>query len=383
MNYYYYGFVQVAALAKLTAIPPAIAYNLAIPTLAALSARRSFSAGSGPRVDALAGAAVGRCSSHRRLRCSSRVLGNLGELHVLRSALSRDALPIDWWFWNPTRVIHPGEGEPGPITEFPAFTFIFGDLHAHAMALPLAALALALVVAHRAGRATERPHGCASPSRRSRPRAGNALGHEYVGPSDLRAPGAASASAIAFSATVFRGGASLEFLALASPRCSPSRVCRVPSVPAPLLVRVRRLSALGGTTDAASSTTSWSTALPLRDRLRRSSSRSRRAADLGGSLARRGLRPPAASLGTDISSAFGCSSHAGACVGGGPLPQLRRSSRRRRLACALAAQWPAAVALPVAALAALAWPVRAHGRRACTTERCGGCSSSSSWWDSG
>ena len=47
MNYYYYGFVQVAALAKLTGIPPAVAYNLAIPTLAALLGAASFSAALG------------------------------------------------------------------------------------------------------------------------------------------------------------------------------------------------------------------------------------------------------------------------------------------------------------------------------------------------
>jgi YYY domain-containing protein len=144
MNYYYYGFVQVAALAKITAIPPAIAYNLAIATLAALLGSAAFSAGLGlastrslaPRRPLLIAAAAAIFAT---------VLGNLGELHVIRSELTGRVSP-EWWFWNPTRVIHPGEGEPGPISEFPAFTFIFGDLHAHAMALPVAALVLALVV---------------------------------------------------------------------------------------------------------------------------------------------------------------------------------------------------------------------------------------------
>jgi YYY domain-containing protein len=143
MNYYYYGFVQVAALAKLTTISPAVAYNLAIPTLAGLLGAGSFSAALGLVAGARrrAGIAVAGLAAVFVV-----LLGNLGELRVLRSALHQD-IPIDWWYWNPTRVIHPGEGEPGPITEMPAFTFIYGDLHAHAMALPLAALALALVVA--------------------------------------------------------------------------------------------------------------------------------------------------------------------------------------------------------------------------------------------
>ena len=145
MNYYYYGFVQIAALAKLVGLPPAVAYNLAIPTLVALLGSAVFCAGLG---------FASSTSVRRRTAVAvatlatllAAVLGNLGELRVLRSALDR-SIPVEWWFWNPTRVIAPGPGEPGPITEFPAFTYIYGDLHAHAMALPLAALAVALVVA--------------------------------------------------------------------------------------------------------------------------------------------------------------------------------------------------------------------------------------------
>ena len=145
MNYYYYGFVQVAALVKLTGIPPAIAYNLAVPTLAALLASGSFCATFG-----LGSIAYRRRRALFGLAAFAALVittfGNLGEIRVLRIAW-HGTVNNDWWFWNATRVIHPGPGEPGPITEFPAFTYIYGDLHAHAMALPLAALALALVVA--------------------------------------------------------------------------------------------------------------------------------------------------------------------------------------------------------------------------------------------
>ncbi|GBL17813.1 hypothetical protein EMGBS1_06330, partial [Chloroflexota bacterium] len=47
------------------------------------------------------------------------------------------------WYWNATRVIPHPESEVGPITEFPLFTFLYADLHAHMMALPLTLLALA------------------------------------------------------------------------------------------------------------------------------------------------------------------------------------------------------------------------------------------------
>jgi len=48
---------------------------------------------------------------------------------------------MDEWYWNPSRAIGGEHG--GPITEFPYFTFLYGDLHAHLIALPLALLAIA------------------------------------------------------------------------------------------------------------------------------------------------------------------------------------------------------------------------------------------------
>jgi YYY domain-containing protein len=144
MNYYYFGFVLVAVLVKATAVVPAVAYNLAVPTLAGMLAGSSFSAALG----------LATRTEARRFRIGAGILGavlvvvvgNLGELRVLRSAL-HGSVPVDWWYWNPSRVIHHLPGEPGPITEFPAFTYLYADLHAHAMALPFAMVALALAVA--------------------------------------------------------------------------------------------------------------------------------------------------------------------------------------------------------------------------------------------
>ena len=45
-----------------------------------------------------------------------------------------------WWWWRATRVV------PGTITEFPAFSLLLGDLHAHLLALPVATLALGLAL---------------------------------------------------------------------------------------------------------------------------------------------------------------------------------------------------------------------------------------------
>ncbi len=52
-----------------------------------------------------------------------------------------------WWWWRSTRVIDTvsaGRSQDYTITEFPAFSFLLGDLHPHVMALPFVLLALAL-----------------------------------------------------------------------------------------------------------------------------------------------------------------------------------------------------------------------------------------------
>ena len=54
-------------------------------------------------------------------------------------------IPSHHWFWNPTRIIP--DPDVMPITEFPAFTFIYGDLHAHLMDLPQVLLAMAFALA--------------------------------------------------------------------------------------------------------------------------------------------------------------------------------------------------------------------------------------------
>ncbi len=57
-------------------------------------------------------------------------------------------MPIypNWPYWNPTRL-----DAALPIAEFPQFTFLYADLHAHMMAMPLAYLAIAFAIAYAAG----------------------------------------------------------------------------------------------------------------------------------------------------------------------------------------------------------------------------------------
>ena len=68
--------------------------------------------------------------------------GLLGIMKAQRESEGGGLAVLDqfWWWWDATRVL------TGPITEFPAFSLLLGDLHAHLLALPLSLVALALAL---------------------------------------------------------------------------------------------------------------------------------------------------------------------------------------------------------------------------------------------
>jgi len=163
VNYYYFGWVLAGVLAHLSATPAALAYNLAVPTWFALTGIASASLTF--NIVALARRTPGGSSLAWRAAaialCASVLLGNLdlprgvsptvtavletldGNAAVNATALE-DALArhSERWFWAPTRTVGERPGSSHEINEFPAFTFLFGDLHPHALALPLQLLAL-------------------------------------------------------------------------------------------------------------------------------------------------------------------------------------------------------------------------------------------------
>jgi len=63
-------------------------------------------------------------------------------------SMSGASLPfgVDAWYWNPSRAIPVPPGDIEPITEFPFFTVLYGDPHAHLFALPVTLLAVAFAV---------------------------------------------------------------------------------------------------------------------------------------------------------------------------------------------------------------------------------------------
>lgn len=170
INYYYFGFVPAAALLRLTGLAPEVAYNLALPAWYALSAA------------ALYGVALGLLPGVRRRAAWAMLApvvvllaGNLKQAQILLERFAQlgsgEAAPTGWsyaagacmgavkWlfglglelspadlYFRASRAIGHAPGEPAPITEFPFFSFLFGDLHAHLLMLPVGILALGLML---------------------------------------------------------------------------------------------------------------------------------------------------------------------------------------------------------------------------------------------
>ncbi len=186
INYYYYGFVIVGMLVKWLGIVPAIAYNLILPTLFAMLCMGAFSlvwnlVWSANRVEEEIGALQpNRWLEGRFYRVGLwgagllAVIGNLGTVRMIWHGFQRLALPAGvmmedgnflerwvwsfqgfvrflggqnlpygWgdWYWVPSRAL-PGNN----ITEFPMFTFLYADLHAHMIALPITVLVLGWIL---------------------------------------------------------------------------------------------------------------------------------------------------------------------------------------------------------------------------------------------
>ena len=154
LNYYYFGQFIVATLIKATGILPEIAYNLAIPLLFALTVAGAFSVvynlteslreGRWQRGVAWGPAAAGVAAALLVV-----VVGNLDGMVQLvqgtgKTLFSGELFPA-FDFWRSTRMMPPDP--PGhEITEFPYFTFLFADLHAHLIVIPFTLLAAGLAL---------------------------------------------------------------------------------------------------------------------------------------------------------------------------------------------------------------------------------------------
>ncbi len=119
-NYYYFGPFLGALLGRTLATPPYLAYNLVQPIFCALFLSSLWSL-------------TAALTKSRKIGVLAMLLvGVGGHFEPLRQwSQSGHPWPLDWW--KTSRVID------NTINEYPAFTLIVGDLHAHFIAFSLAA----------------------------------------------------------------------------------------------------------------------------------------------------------------------------------------------------------------------------------------------------
>ena len=193
LNYYYWGYFVVACITRVAVILPATAFNLAVPLFFALTFTGAFSLGynlaagvkeAGIRRRWQVVGAVKSVAARERLLppvlCGLisalfvAVIANVDGIVQFIQGFWTVAAHGEAWggfdFWRSSRMIPPLDsfepsflafwmpdfipGDAGAswhITEFPFFTFLFADLHAHMMVIPFTLLALGIALALVAG----------------------------------------------------------------------------------------------------------------------------------------------------------------------------------------------------------------------------------------
>jgi YYY domain-containing protein len=182
ISYYYFGYVMVAMLARLTGTLGGVAFNLGISLIFALTAIGAY----GVLYNMLSAWQCREKASKPTPSPFSALIGpffvlivsNLsGMLHLMRingvfwrknedgewvssfwawlDIGSLSAPPTEnafkqWWWWQGSRIIQDYDylwnKKEGVIDEFPFFSFLLADLHPHVIVLPFGFLAMALAL---------------------------------------------------------------------------------------------------------------------------------------------------------------------------------------------------------------------------------------------
>ena len=180
ISYYYFGYVMMAVLTRLAAVPSSVAFNLGIALLFAWTLTGAFSVmynlvsafqrrgGTGPVTVPAHGAAIGFGllaawvtavagnlegffeALHSRGLGSEAFWNWLDVKNLASATVTGHWYPTDnWWWWRASRVIHDRDflgNSVEVIDEFPFFSFMLGDMHPHVLALPFVLLAVGLAL---------------------------------------------------------------------------------------------------------------------------------------------------------------------------------------------------------------------------------------------
>jgi YYY domain-containing protein len=136
VNYYYLGYLAMGTVANMAGASAPVAFNLALALLFGLTFSSAYALGRTLTRSyvwaALAAAFVG-------------LAGNLSGWMQMWANLSSRTPNWGAFNWCASRVIG-GCGHYTTINEFPFFSFVWGDLHPHVIALPFALLCIAIAL---------------------------------------------------------------------------------------------------------------------------------------------------------------------------------------------------------------------------------------------
>ncbi len=174
ISYYYFGYLLMALLTKLSGVAASVAFNLSISLLFALTVTGAFSLAynliateKGREVrNSLAGilwallgplfvAIIGNLEGLFEV-LHTRGLGSPGFWRwldvngLIEAPVNGRWVPTDmWWWWRASRVVNDRDlrgFHQEVIDEFPQFSFLLGDMHPHVLALPFVLVALGLAL---------------------------------------------------------------------------------------------------------------------------------------------------------------------------------------------------------------------------------------------
>jgi YYY domain-containing protein len=139
LNYYYFGHYLVAWLIRVTGAAPATAYNVAVALVFAFTATAVFGVGA-----ALYSAFDRERVSTRRVVAAGSVAAVLamllGTLATVSALVAARGSLLRFHWWEPSRVI------ADTANDFPFYSLLIGDLHAHVLVMPFELLAISLAI---------------------------------------------------------------------------------------------------------------------------------------------------------------------------------------------------------------------------------------------